>query len=87
MHWFWAVMTTLWASVAAAASLWLWRSPARWDAQGYISNGLGTTIRKVDNPKSFRGLLVGAKAFSLWVALFAIIGFGEAIAWIWKALT
>jgi hypothetical protein len=87
MEWFWVAMSALWTWIAAAASLWLWRAPARWDAQGYIDNGLGTIIRKADRPNNFRGLLFATKAFSVWIALFAIFGFGATVARIWMALT
>jgi hypothetical protein len=59
---------------------------SEWDAQGHINNGLGTTIRKADNPSWFRGLMLSTKAFSIWFWLFALFGFGATLTWIWRAL-
>ena len=87
MEWFWAAMTALWTWAAAAMALWCWRAPKRWDAAGFIDNGLGTVIRKIDKPTYFRGLLFMMRFFSLWALLFALFGFGATLTWIWRAAT
>ena len=87
MEWFWALMGALWTWGAGAAALWLWRAPARWDAQGYVNNGLGTTIRRADNPTYFRGVLFSMRACSIWASLFAVFGVAITVGWVWRALT
>ena len=74
MEWFRVAFMVLWTFSAGAMALSVLRATRRWDSQGFVNNGLGTTISKSANPAMFRAMIVGLRCWCGIASVFAAFG-------------
>ena len=86
MEWFWAAFCGLGSWAMFALGRHFWRAPRRWAEQGKLDNGLGYTIDKSENPRSFETVSAGSRAYAGFAFFFASIAGIFALGWIWQAL-
>ena len=86
MDWFWAASCALLALAAFAVAQHFWASPERRRNQGWLSIGLGYTIRADENPRTFDAIITGTKMWAALVYFVSAIGGLFALGWVWKAI-
>jgi hypothetical protein len=86
MEWLWASFSGLGAIGLAGLSRSAWRVARRFEAEGFIDNGLGTTIDQARKPKTVNAIV----GYYRFYAALAFLGSAFAsivmLAWISRAL-